>query len=275
MKRIGIMLFVLAFPLTVFSQWYVGVTAGVYELDEPGVNWGKAGIYSSRVGYRFNEIFALEGSYVLFGKAELENSQYYGTIEGGLFDIGLVGTIPITEKFEIFARVGYGYWAANINDYGYNNDDTGNSWNYGGGLAFNFNKNWSLFAGYQRYEFNLDYYDDLSADTVYAGGKFYFDFDKSSSKSSKSSAVVNEPQPTPSGSPQLRAVTDAERNSCNFLETVTTGSGGLGDPSIHTENAMKKALVSAANAGADSYYIVNSETTGTGAFVILEALKCN
>jgi hypothetical protein len=277
MKKIGIPLFIfiLALPLTAFSQWYVGVTGGVYELNESGWDWETAGIYSPRGGYRFNKIFALEGSYVFFGESELENYPY-NTIEGGLFDIGLVGTIPVTQKFEIFGRIGYGYWAANIDDYGYNNDDTGSSWNYGGGLAYNFNKNWSLFAGYQRYEFDLDYNSDLSADTVYAGGKFYFDFDKSSNRASSSnSAVLYESQPTPVVSPQLRAVTEAEKNSCSFLKRVTAGAGGPGDPSIHTENAMKKALVSAANAGADSYYVVDTETTDTGASVILEALNCN
>ena len=108
------------------------------------------------------------------------------------------------------------------------------------------------------------------------GGKFYFDFDNSSNRaSSLNSAAPYEPQPTPVSSPQLRAVTEAEKSSCRFLETVTTGAGGSGDPSIHTENAMKKALVSAANAGADSYYVVDTETTSTGTSVILEALNCN
>jgi hypothetical protein len=63
--------------------------------------------------------------------------------------------------------------------------------------------------------------------------------------------------------------------ACNFIKTVTTGSGSLGDPSVHIENAMKNALDSAANAGADSYYVDDTKTTGTGASVILEALKCN
>ena len=56
---------------------------------------------------------------------------------------------------------------------------------------------------------------------------------------------------------------------------MTTGSGGPGDPSIHTDNAMRKALVAAADAGADSYYVADIETTGTGASVILEALNCS
>ena len=275
MKKIGIPLFILvfAFPLTAFSQWYVGATAGQYDPDED--DWEKSATISTRGGYRFNKIFALEASYVFFTETELNNNSNY-TLEGGLFDVGLVGTIPLSRKFEIFGRVGYGYWAADINDYGYNADDTGDSWNYGGGLAFNFNKNWSLFAGYQKYEFDIDYSGNLKADTVYAGVKFYFDFDTSSKTSSTSnSAVRYEPQPTPVNSPQLRAVNETEKSGCSFVETVTAGSGGPGDPSIHTENAMKKALVLAANAGADSYYVVNNETTGTGASVILEALNCN
>jgi len=59
------------------------------------------------------------------------------------------------------------------------------------------------------------------------------------------------------------------------IKTVSSGAGGLGDPSIHSENAMNKALVSAANAGADSYYVVDFETTEAGASVVLETLTCN
>ena len=263
------------FPLTAFPQWYVGVTGGQYDLNEDGYDWEKSATISTRGGYRFNKIVALEASYSFFAETELE--QYpYTTLSGGLLDVGLVGIIPFSDYFEVFGRVGYGYWAANIDDYGYNSDDTGSSWNYGGGFAINFNKNWSLFAGYQKYEVDIDYSDDLTADTVYAGVKFYFDFGSSSEMSSVSnSAERYEHQSAATSSSQLQEVNEAEKSKCRFIKAVTTGAGGPGDLSIHAEKAMNKALVSAASVGADSYYVVKSESTETGASVDLEALKCN
>ena len=270
---IPLMLLFFVFPLTTFSQWYVGATAGQYDPDEP--DWETSATVSTRGGYKFNEVFSIEASYVFFSETELNNYPYY-TLEGGLFDVGLVGTIPLSKKFEIFGRIGYGYWAADVNGYGYNTDDTGDSFNYGGGLAFNINKNFSVFAGYQKYDFDIDYGGDFKVDTVYAGLKFFFDFDKGSKPTSTSNAAATQqPKPPPQSTPQLRAVNEVEKSSCRFIQTVTTGSGGPGEPSVHTENAMRKALASAANVGADSYYVVEMETTGTGASVILEALNCN
>jgi hypothetical protein len=37
---------------------------------------------------------------------------------------------------------------------------------------------------------------------------------------------------------------------------------------------MNDAQNEAANAGADSYFIIDVDTTGSGASVIMEALKC-
>jgi opacity protein-like surface antigen len=275
MKKIFIPLIVAIFllPAAAYAQWYIKAAAGQYDLDAPG--WDEAAIISTGGGFKFNDVIALEASYVYFAETEFENNPYY-SLEGGLIDIGLVGTIPLSRKFEIFGRVGYGYWAADVNDYGYNSDDTGDAWNYGGGVAFNINRNFTLFAGYQKYEFDIDYSGDLKADTVYAGLKFYFDFGGGSeAKTPQSSAAAYTPQPTTVTAPKLQAVDASKRSNCVFLETVTTGAGGPGDPSLHSENAMKKALVTAANAGADSYYVVDTETTAMGASVVLEALKCN
>jgi opacity protein-like surface antigen len=261
------------FPVTVLSQWYVGTTGGQWELDEDG--WDNAAIFSGRGGYKFNDYLSIEGSYVHFAESEFENDYAYATLRGGLWDAGLVGTIPLSDRFELFGKIGYGFWAADVNDYGFNSDDTGDSWNYGGGFQINFSKNWSMLAGYQRYEFDVDF-GDLKADTIYAGVKFYFDFSKPDSSRAVSSSVSDSSYPTNSvASPQLKAVSDAERENCQKIKSVTTGSGGPGDLATHNEIAMKKAVDSAAIAGADSYYVVDIQSNDSNVSVIMEALRCN
>lgn len=73
---------------------------------------------------------------------------------------------------------------------------------------------------------------------------------------------------------QLRAVDESGKNGCELIQTVTKGAGGPGDVSVHLEKAMNGALGQAANSGADSYFVVEANTTASGATVILEALKC-
>lgn len=73
---------------------------------------------------------------------------------------------------------------------------------------------------------------------------------------------------------QLTAVSETAKKECRFIASITKGAGGSGDVSKHTEKAMASALSTAANAGADSYYLVKADTTATGSTVVLEALEC-
>jgi len=91
------------------------------------------------------------------------------------------------------------------------------------------------------------------------------------SEPSKPTASATDGEPVP----QLRVVSEEDKDDCKFIKSITKGAGGSGDVSIHLEKAMSKALNEAARAGADSYYIANVSTTSSGASVVLEALNCN
>ncbi|MEE4217321.1 MAG: hypothetical protein V2I48_06915 [Xanthomonadales bacterium] len=75
--------------------------------------------------------------------------------------------------------------------------------------------------------------------------------------------------------PKLRSVSDVRKEECEFLNTISKGTGGGVDSSENLEKAMNAALRQAGMEGADSFFIVDTETTSSGASVILEALKCN
>jgi hypothetical protein len=74
---------------------------------------------------------------------------------------------------------------------------------------------------------------------------------------------------------QLRAVSAEDKEDCEFIKSITKGAGGSGDASQYVESAMNAALTQAANHGADSYFVVDVDTTDSGASVVLEALRCN
>jgi len=74
---------------------------------------------------------------------------------------------------------------------------------------------------------------------------------------------------------RLRAVKSEAAKNCEFIKSITTGAGGTGDPSIYVERAMESALKEAVSVGADSYQVINLDTTASGASIVLEALKCS
>jgi hypothetical protein len=79
---------------------------------------------------------------------------------------------------------------------------------------------------------------------------------------------------TDSEVPSLRAVKGEAAESCTFLKSIMKGAGGSGDPSTYLELALEKALREAHQLGADSYSVVNMDTTESGASIVIDALKC-
>lgn len=75
--------------------------------------------------------------------------------------------------------------------------------------------------------------------------------------------------------PVLRAVKEEAAKECTFLKSIMKGAGGSGDPADYLEFALEKALREANEVGADSYAVVDMETTESGASIVIEALRCN
>jgi hypothetical protein len=93
---------------------YVG--AGYNRVDGDGADLNAAAL---RGGYRINDYFAIEGEYVigLGDKSERQVIPGFGTVEvktelGSTYGIYGVGILPAGEKFDLFARLGYGNFEA-------------------------------------------------------------------------------------------------------------------------------------------------------------------
>jgi OOP family OmpA-OmpF porin len=273
----------LLLPVQLFAQGYLGGTVGQAELESEGFD--RSTSFSIAGGYRLNEYFAFEATYADFGKTEPDfiDPGLDVFVEATAFDVAILGILPVTNRFEIFARAGFMSWEIDAGS-GLLPDVTasidGEDFNYGAGFSVNFNEKFSVFAGYQRYRFEA-FNESEDLDNLYVGAKYYFGQGRqitstsSPSSSYSSQSTVYEPASTYTAGTSLRAVTESEKGGCTFLRSFTAGAGGPGDPSLHTETAMNKALTQAASAGADSYYVVDIDTTASGASVVLEALKCN
>jgi OOP family OmpA-OmpF porin len=263
------------FPLAVYSQGYMAVTAGQSDIDIPFLDDSYA--WSVQAGYRLGDYFAFEAGYSDLGDWDVSGPGGAAVLEGYGFDLALLAILPITERFELFGRVGYAHWEADFVAAGpalpgvIALSESGEDGTYGGGIAFNVTPQWNLSLGFQRYDA-----DGVDIDYAYVGSKYYFG-SRSTTKSAPSQPTYQQQAAATYDPvvPQLRAKSASDKDACQFITTISTGAGGPGDPSTHTQKAMDKALTQAAATGADSYYLVDADATATGASVVLEALKCN
>lgn len=119
------------FAMAQDSGWYAGANAGQSRatIDDARITNGLLGRGFSGVsiadddrdtgykiygGYKFNKNFALEGGYFDLGKfgfnaTTVPDGTLNGTIKVRGLNLDLVGTLPITEKFSAFGRVGVNY----------------------------------------------------------------------------------------------------------------------------------------------------------------------
>ncbi len=118
-------------------------------------------------GYQFNPVGALELSYVNLGKASVDASgTVFGTpsslhgewkADGVAFEG--VGTLPITRRFGILARIGFFNWNAELSASGsgyyagYGSvSDSGTDLTYGVGIKLDFANHVGLRAEWQRFQ---------------------------------------------------------------------------------------------------------------------------
>ena len=67
-----------------------------------------------------------------------------------------VGFLPINDKFDLLARVGYGSTKVSASAAGVSASDTNESWNYGVGAQYSFDGANGVRADYTRHDFNHD-----------------------------------------------------------------------------------------------------------------------
>lgn len=66
------------------------------------------------------------------------------------------------------------------------------------------------------------------------------------------------------------------RSNCSLLGTIVKRAAGYASSTVNTKRAMDQALDAVRDAGGDSYYVldVDSSTSGRGTQVVMEAYDC-
>lgn len=135
------------------GNFYVGLG---YSSVERTDNWNdsqylekyEANAVSLILGYSFNEYIAIEGRYMTdIGNSDITENGDTFSDDIGFSDIAVYvkPMLPVTDDFTLYGLLGYGksthHWP------GYS-DITANGLQYGAGVSYALNENFSLFADY-------------------------------------------------------------------------------------------------------------------------------
>jgi len=145
---------VLAAPVmaqTMQSPTYYG-TLGYSQLDHSD---GDLGAVTGRLGAKFTPNFGVEGE-ASFGVRDddITIAGVDGTIKHKSdFAAYVVGTLPVSPNFELFARGGYGTTKIEAEAGGVSADADGESWNYGAGANYYFDAQNGIRGDWTRRDF--------------------------------------------------------------------------------------------------------------------------
>lgn len=182
--------FALSFSLAANAEgFYVDLGLGQATVDFGNANTTGLNIddkdtsYSIGAGYKFNDYIAIEGGYLKPGTASISASVDGGTLSASSeFDgyyLGPVLSLPMSDKFEAYARAGVYFWNADnkvsatgifTGIFPATATDNGNDPYYGIGAAYKATKNVSVGADWTRYSAGTD----VDVDILAARLKFAF-----------------------------------------------------------------------------------------------------
>ncbi len=151
-----------AFAQTMQGPSYYG-TLGYSQLDHSD---GDLGAITGRVGAKFNPYLGVEGEASIGVK---DDDFTFAGVDGKIehdYDAAayVVGTLPVTPNFELFARGGYGTTKIKTELAGFNGEVDGESWNYGAGANYYLDGQNGLRADWTRRDFR----DDAGEADVYS-----------------------------------------------------------------------------------------------------------
>ena len=130
-----------------------GLTASSTRNDSKSTGW------KLQLGHQYNETFAVEIGYMNLGTARFDNTNNLYTSTGDkradLFNLDLVGKLPLSQQFSLLGRLGGYRWETKSNlptAAGMTSrSDDGFDWKFGAGLQYDFTKSFALRGSYDRF----------------------------------------------------------------------------------------------------------------------------
>ena len=119
---------------------------------------GTLGAVGGRIGAKLHPNFGVEGE-LAFGVKDDEVTVGGAAVENKLEHSGAVyavGFVPMTENFDLLARVGFGASKTEVTGANFNVSSVDESWNYGVGAQYRFDGVNGVRADWTRHDFNHD-----------------------------------------------------------------------------------------------------------------------
>jgi hypothetical protein len=152
------------------ASGYIGASIGRADYGISAIQFDDSTSFTLYGGYKVNQNFALEVSYVDLGESE-DNIDPVWTIDAEGFNFSAVGIIPANEIVDVFAKVGVYAWDFSVSEAGfgeiYSNDGTDVS--FGFGVSVNLAKQFDLVFEYQQVDV-----DDEGTKNISFGARYNF-----------------------------------------------------------------------------------------------------
>jgi OOP family OmpA-OmpF porin len=134
-KKIAVAAALVAASSAVFAAgptpFYAGVDVSSTKIDS--LNEDKAG-YGAFVGYQINQSVAVEGGYHRLVDSNING----GNVKADQMDLSLIGSVPLTEGFNLYGRIGYNRVDYKFSGNGSSYKDHSNNALYGIGIGYAF-----------------------------------------------------------------------------------------------------------------------------------------
>ena len=167
------------------SGFYVGAGVGSFnaqiddinQIDDTIDKWNEDDTaYKVFAGFRLNRFLSFEADYINLGKPSgsvVPGVNVDSSVDG--FAPYVIGTIPIGQHFEVFGRLGYYFYDANLRERDTLNgdvrfDEESEDLVWGGGVGVIFGERFNLRFEYER--FDLQRLDDADALWLTAAWRF-------------------------------------------------------------------------------------------------------
>lgn len=144
------------------AEIVLGASIGQSDLEIGSFNDDDTGA-QFYAGFRFLKFVGLELEYTDFGTFEDNSGGMTDTREITRADIFVLGVIPLS-RFEIYGKVGYGYWDGDFTSGGMTQGDDGSDAAYGVGFAVKFVKILAIRIEYEVFE--TEGIDDLTMASI-------------------------------------------------------------------------------------------------------------
>jgi len=117
------------------TPFYAGVDVSSTKVD--GYNDDKAG-YGAFIGYKLNDNVAVEGGFHRLADTHINYDGYRAGATVDQLDVSLIGSVPLSNGFSLFGRIGYNRVDMEAKFDGIKLKDHSNNALYGMGLGYAF-----------------------------------------------------------------------------------------------------------------------------------------